>query len=341
MYGTCSTAACSNGWQPGQTEYTANLVTILGCSTAVYYATGGDIPASGFYEAGYVRVSKDCSGAITAVPMGATGSDFQNRQWVAGYVPISNWLQTGQSLAEYSGIPSARGFTIFPLESIQQIGSPPAPLTYSLNAPSNAEASDSSVTVTTNGIGEAFTQSVTIGKNNKRFSRVVVVRSDFRFRNTVIGYVNDSNLGGVGFTYPTSAVANSPVAIVTQKGYGGEADDKCIADPIWINASGIFMPNQLALNRGDLPTVYADFTKERCLVCQPTTLEGSACEWTATGSAAWMKITKKDGLFTLTIDPDVEYTLGPVCSYTSGLTGTVTVGTQKESETWTVCIKME
>jgi hypothetical protein len=334
--------ACPGGWQAGTTEYTVRLLASPSCYEAYYsydgYVSGMNLAA---------KVKKNCDGTYEVAnpwtldgPPSAAGG-WPDAPWIPGWwndpqIPASTY-----AACDPDGSRKMRQLRLYPLISVEPIMTPqPYELTVKSVTPSEVPASGGVVTVVTGGVQDRTFQH-TIGPNKARFSITKQISPYYTRR------IADLGPGGIaqGILYtdftPQLGGYNLPPATITQKGYGGDADDKCIADPIWINASGIFMPNQLALNRGDIPTVYADFTKERCLVCQPTTLEGSACEWTATGSESWMKITKKDGLFTLTIDPGVEYTLGPVCSYASGLTGTVTVGTQKESETWTVCIKME
>jgi len=329
-------AGCPEGWQAGQTQYTAKLWYSPSCSTALYavdgYTSGDQLIA---------LIKKTCNDTfeIANPPSYVNGFpvvEWPDRPWIKGWVARDDdaYAQCSQSI-------NPRDLKYHPMQSVSVVTTQqPWHFYVKSVTPSEVPASGGVVTVVTGGVQDKTTQH-TIAPNKSRFSITRKI-SPYYTRRITSSVVNGS---GQGISYtdftPQLGGFNLPQATVIQKGYGGDDDEQCTADAIWINAAAIYMPNQLLLNQGSIPVVYADFTKENCLVCQPTTLEGKSCEWTATGSEAWMKIDKKDGLFTLTIDPDVKYTLGPVCNYTSGLTGTVTVTTKKESKTWTVCIKMQ
>jgi len=334
--------ACPDGWQAGTTEYTVKLLASPSCYEAYYtydgYVSGMNLAA---------KVKKNCDGTYEVAnpwtldgPPSAAGG-WPDTPWIPGWWNDPQVPDSTYAACDPDGSRKMRQRRSYPLVSVEPI-STPTPYEFSITSitPTELPAEGGVVTVITDGVQSRESQ-VTLGPNKTRFSLTRVFDPAYTRRVTT----GEVNYGGTGVGYEDFneyfGGYQRPHATVTQKGYGGDEDDQCISDPIWMNASAIFMPNQIVLNQGGLPTVYKDFTKERCLICQPTTLEGTTCEWDAVGSEPWMKIEKKDGLFTLTIDPEAEYTVGPVDGYASGLTGTVTISTEKGSKAWTVFIGVE
>jgi hypothetical protein len=324
---------CPEGWAQSQLEYRAELYAVQGCRFAYYRIENGSFVSA--------LVRKNCDGSFSIEhPYPQHAYYFPDMPYIGGHAPFPPGTETLCTPAD-----NVRELAFFPLISVEEMESGDEPYEFAVTSitPDEIPAEGGTVTIVTDGVQSRESQ-VTFGPNLSRFSIVRVVYPPYIHRETQTDPSNPRL--GVGINYVdfneyNPIASQRPAAVITQKGYGGDEDDQCISDPIWVNASAVQVPVRSALNAGVLPAVFKDFTQERCLICQPTTLEGTTCEWEATGSEPWMKIEAKDGLFTLTIDPEVEYTVGPVYGYPTGLTGNVTITTQKESKTWTVFVKVE
>ena len=280
----------------------------------------------GVVRTGNTRVVRDCDGNFTIDKQQSTTID----RWLPYPNPTENsFRQAGdtfpcQALVDDALSEGGAGgdgpYDIYYAEfkkpdsvSVPNEGDPPTEFVItSSNSADVIPASGGTITIETDGTRPKQT-SAAIPPNLSRFPREIYVVPEYIRRYwiqdllTITGTVFQS--WWPLYDVSQSGPQNTEAVVFTQLGYGGEDDTNCIVNMIWLNAVEVHLAGPATVG-GEIEGggyVVGDFRKETCLVCQPTTVEGTACEWDATSSQDWAALTIEDGLLKLEIDNTVDY----------------------------------